>query len=366
MIAGAVFERPERSLHLEPAECRDQLVGVGRSRLGDAGGERVDGVVADHRAQPRIVVPAFLICGDKRLVRRRVDRLPGIAGDRPSDRRLLLERIEIFRLAGEQADDGAVLERAAGRALAHQLGEVRSEQDVEDGVGLGVVDCLHHGAGIDLAERRRLLGHELDVRLGLLQHLLEPGGGGLAVLEVGIDDGPALLLRRKRRRHQHRHLHVGRGAQPERVFVSVLPGDLVGEGFGREEEHLLLAGELGDREPDMGEERAGDDIHALAGDELIGDAHGVTRRCAIVAGDDLEFLAEHAPFGVDFLDRELPAFPVGLEEGRLRLVAVELADLDRGLGDGRRAETNDHGARRGQRKQLGSGAHAVLHFTRLQ
>src|SRR5262249_24005741 len=84
------------------------------------------GVVADHRAQPRIVVPALLIGGDERFVRRRVDRVPRIAGDDPSDRRLVLERIEIFRLAREQADDDPVLERAAGRALAHQLGEVSS------------------------------------------------------------------------------------------------------------------------------------------------------------------------------------------------------------------------------------------------
>ena len=32
-------------------------------------------------------------------------------------------------------------------------------------VGLGVVDRLRHRAGIDLAERRRLLGDEFDVRL---------------------------------------------------------------------------------------------------------------------------------------------------------------------------------------------------------
>src|SRR5262249_58063389 len=36
VVAGAILERPERALDLEAAERRDQLVGVGRLRLGDA------------------------------------------------------------------------------------------------------------------------------------------------------------------------------------------------------------------------------------------------------------------------------------------------------------------------------------------
>ena len=70
MIDGAVFERPERALELEPAERRDQLLGVGRARLGDAGGERFHRVIADDRAEPRIVVPALLVGGEECLVTR--------------------------------------------------------------------------------------------------------------------------------------------------------------------------------------------------------------------------------------------------------------------------------------------------------
>src|SRR5262249_59876195 len=58
----------------------------------------------------------------------------------PSVRGLVLERIELFRLARKQADADAVLERAASGALAHQLGEISSEQHVEDGVGFSIVD----------------------------------------------------------------------------------------------------------------------------------------------------------------------------------------------------------------------------------
>src|SRR5262249_36846139 len=114
--------------------------------------------------------------------------------------------------------------------------------------------------------------------------------------------------------------------------------------------------------PDMGEERAGDDVHALAGDELVGDAHRIARARAVVTRNHLELLAEHAALGVDVLDREFPASLIGLEERRLRLIAVELADLDRVLREGSRAETN--GARCGEAKELRSVAHAVLHSLR--
>ena len=120
--------------------------------------------------------------------------------------------------------------------------------------------------------------------------------------------------------------------------------------------------ELGDRKPDVGEERAGDDVHSLAGDELVGDAHRIAGARAVVTRNHLELLAEHAALGVDVLDRELPASLIGLEERRLRLVAIELADLDCVLREGRRAETN--GARCGEAKKPGSVAHAVLHFVR--
>src|SRR5262249_60572350 len=102
MVARAEFKRPERAFDLEPAEGGDELVGIGRACLGDAGGERVDGVVADHRAQPRIVAPALLIRGDERFMRRRVDRIPGITGDDPSDRGLVLERRSEERRVGKE------------------------------------------------------------------------------------------------------------------------------------------------------------------------------------------------------------------------------------------------------------------------
>src|SRR5436190_1665669 len=67
---------------------------------------------------------------------------PALAETLPVFECLVFERIEIFRLAREQARDEAVLEHAARVALAHELGEVGTEQHVEDRIGFGVVDRL--------------------------------------------------------------------------------------------------------------------------------------------------------------------------------------------------------------------------------
>jgi hypothetical protein len=227
---------------------------------------------------------------------------------------------------------------------------------------LKIASGLASSIACTTAPRSRLLGHELDVGLRLLDHGLERFDPGLAVFEVRIDQRPALLLGGDCIRHQHRHLHVGRGPQAEGVAVAVLPGDLVGQRLGGEEEHLLLAGELGDGEPDVGEERAGDDVDALARDQLVGDAHRVAGIGAVVARHHLELLAKHAALGVDLLDRELPPFLVGVEERRLGLVAVELADLDRALREGGHADRRERGGRRGELNTTKSGGHADAPF----
>src|SRR3954468_10257724 len=94
---------------------------------------------------------------------RRLDVVPGVTRDDPALRRLVLQRIEIFRLAGEEADDLAVLEQAAGVALANQLHEIGAEGDVEDRLGIGGSRRLYHRTRIDLALRRPLFVDPLDV-----------------------------------------------------------------------------------------------------------------------------------------------------------------------------------------------------------
>src|SRR6516162_10997434 len=163
MVAGAENKWPEGSVHLEAAKGVNELFGVGRAGLSDAGRERFHRQVADDRTEPRIVVVALLISSKESLGR--IDLAPGITGDDPAGRRLVLEWIEIFRLAAQQIDHNAILKGTASATLAYEYGQVAAEQGAEDGIGLGIVDCLRHRAGIDLAERRRLLGDKLNVAL---------------------------------------------------------------------------------------------------------------------------------------------------------------------------------------------------------
>ena len=93
--------------------------------------------------------------------------VPRIAGDPPADRRLVLERIEIFGLAAQQIEHRAILEEAAQLSFAHEAREIGAEQRREDRVRLGVDQSLHDRAGLDLAERHRLLD-EFDAA-GLLK-----------------------------------------------------------------------------------------------------------------------------------------------------------------------------------------------------
>ena len=123
-------------------------------------------------------------------------------------------------------------------------------------------------------------------------------------------------------------LHVGAGAQTEGVFVAVIPGDLVGQRFSGEEEHLFLAGKLGHGKPDVRKKSAGQNVDALARHQFIGDTNRIAGIRSIVARDHLELLAEHAALGIDLLDRHFPSLLVGIEKRGLRFVAIQLADLD--------------------------------------
>ena len=94
----------------------------------------------------------------------------------------------------------------------------------------------------------------------------------------------------------------------------------------------------------------------------FGDADGIARIGAVVARDHLDLAAEHAALRIDLLDRQFPALLVWIEEGGLRLVAVEFADLDRALRECRAAETCGGCGHRGKPKQVRSGDHAGAPF----
>jgi hypothetical protein len=329
VVERAPLDRAEGRLHLQSLESFDDLLRFYALRFPESLGHGVYGGVADHRALARIVLPAFLIGLAKRPVLRGVDLAPRIAGDPPSVRGLVLQRIEVFRLAGEQVEDHRVSEQSARVPFAHELLQVGGEQRAEDGVGLRLGERLDHRAGVDLAEGRGLLGDELGVGLRLPEELLERRGGRLAVLVIRIDDGPALLLQLRRLGHKHGRLHVGGRTQPERVAVAVLPHDLVGERLGGDKQDLALGGEVGHGQAYVRCKGSHENVDPLARDQLLGHAHGIARRAAVVAHHQLQLASEHPTAGIDLLQREIHTLLVRLEEGREYLVAVQLPDLDR-------------------------------------
>ena len=66
---------------------------------------------------------------------RRLDRVPGIAGDDPPFRRFVLQRMRYSGSPVRTRDHRAILEQASRIALAHELHEIGAEGDVEDRSG---------------------------------------------------------------------------------------------------------------------------------------------------------------------------------------------------------------------------------------
>ena len=113
---------------------------------------------------------------------RHLDAVPGIAGDDPSFRRFVLQRIEIFRLSGEERDHRAPLEQAAGVAFAHKLHQIGAEGDIEDRFRIGRGNRLHYRTRVDFALRWPLLVDPLDIGTLFRHQFLEHRNRGLAIL----------------------------------------------------------------------------------------------------------------------------------------------------------------------------------------
>jgi hypothetical protein len=142
--------------------------------------------------------------------------------------------------------------------------------------------------------------------------------------------------------HQHRRLHVVGRTQPERVAVALGPGDGVGQRLGREEEHLLLFGEVAHRKTNVGQEGADQHRDILVRHQLVGGGLCIRRLAAVILGNDDEFLAVDSAGRIDLFHRELPALAVGIGEGGQQRVAVDFADLDLALRHGAMRHAGDH------------------------
>ena len=172
------------------------------------------------------------------------------------------------------------------------------------------------GAGVDLALRRPLLADPLDVGPLGREQLLEGGDRRLAVFVVRRDRRPFLRRQLGRLVGQHRRLLVGARPQAERVAIALRQRDRVGERLGGEEQDLLLLGEVGHREADVGEE--GSREHRRRRRSRRVRWPRVTASAGLPPSslrDHLELLAVDAAGRVDLVERELPALAIGLGEG---------------------------------------------------
>jgi len=146
-----------------------------------------------------------------------------------------------------------------------------------------------------------------------------------------------------------------------REAVALAPHQRVGQRFAGNEQFAALLSEIAQREADIGEESAGQQIDLLLVHQFAGQPDRVLRPPGVVAADHLERPAEHAAGGIDLLDGQLPAVAIRQGERRHRGVGVDLADPDRcclgGAGDGGGRERCRG---RGQKNAAGEGHVSLL------
>jgi hypothetical protein len=84
MIQRTILDGAERNGQLQPLEGLDHRFGICGAGTFDAFGQRLDGAVADDRAQTRVFLESGLVAFQEGLMFGRVDGLPRVAGDDPA------------------------------------------------------------------------------------------------------------------------------------------------------------------------------------------------------------------------------------------------------------------------------------------
>ena len=294
----------------------------------------------------------------------RVQRVPGVPGHEHALRRVLAERVDVLRLAEQDAHDELFLvtrEEPERPRLLHERDPVAPEERGEHGLGTRrheLVDLVDVLTGAQLRERRRHIGDR-----GL--ELLEPGPealpGLVSVLVVGPDVRPLDVGELGRPLGQETTLLPGVRAHPEDVAVALLPGERVGQGLRGEEEDLLLQGEVGHGEPDRGGEGPHEELDPLLEHQLLRVLDPLVRPELVVAEEHLDLPPEETALLVDLLQRHLDGGAVGRGEGRPRSrVGVDVPDLDRRLRPGRPDEAEREGETDDPHARRGRDHHAIL------
>ncbi len=276
-----------------------------------------------------------------------MDALPGIAGNDPAFRRLVLQRVEIFGLPGEGAHHCFALERAACIGFAHQADKIGAEFRIKDCVGLRGQERVDGRPRINLAESRPLLSHEYHVRAQAQEVLLETGYIRSAVLIIRCNRRPCLGRKLRRDFRKSQCVHVSGGCGLEGVAVAFPPDDGVAGRNAADEGYFALLGEVREGEADAGEEAAGENADPLGCGQFLGLADGVAGLGGVVAEDSLKRPPVDAAGGVDFFDGELGTPAIRLRKRRLVAVAVDVPNLDRRLGHrGGRTQNGKHRTKR--------------------
>ena len=124
--------------------------------------------------------------------------------------------------------------------------------------------------------------------------------------------------------------------------MSALPDEGVRERLAGHEQDPVLPGEVADREADIRQISACQQIDLVPAHELLRRADRDAGFAFVVPADDLQLAPEKAAFRVDLFDRQLPAATIGQGERGGAAIGVDLADPDRS----RALRTDDAGRKR--------------------
>ena len=113
-----------------------------------------------------------------------------------------------------------------------------------------------------------------------------------------------------------------------------------------------MLGKVGQRQADVRQEGAGQDIDFFTREQLFSGTHGFAGVGVVITNDQLKLFAVDAACGIDLFNRQVHAFLVGLEKSGLGFVAVDLTDLDDALRMRQRRHQADKGCRADEFFQL--------------
>ena len=299
---------PAGGVDRQPFEGRDDLVGVERTGLLDRLGEEVDAVIPFGRPCARVILVVGLVRLHELLVPlavRPVEVVP-LVDDHPRGH-ILAERLGDGDVPAGGDDPLHLVEHAVRLRLLDEGDQVAAPEGAEHGVGLRLEDGVDVGGVVGGEELGPLLPDELRLRVRFLRLRLEEVPHRPAVLVVRpdvVELRQVLVLRGRVQRQGVGFLRVA-GPGAERVPVPLLLGQGVGGAHGVHEDHLLLLGDLGDREGPRRAHHAEQEVHLVLLDVPLGQGTEFLDVRLVVGHQQLELLPEDAALRVDLLDREL-------------------------------------------------------------